>query len=54
LSTLAAMLERHGPTGGLDSFVEEIKAPLTHFLCAPLLWPPCAYMACTRVRARSS
>jgi len=35
LSTLAAMLERHGPTGGLDSFVEEIKARLPHILCAP-------------------
>jgi len=38
LSTLAAMLERHGPTGGLDSFVEEIKARLPHayIVCAPL------------------
>ena len=36
LSTLAAMLERHGPTGGLDSFVEEIKARLPHayIVCA--------------------
>ncbi len=37
LCTLAAMLERHGPTGGLDSFVEEIKARLPHAynVCAP-------------------
>ena len=26
LGTLDAMLEKHGPTGGLDSFIEEIKA----------------------------
>ena len=26
VGTLEAMLEKHGPSGGLDSFVEEIKA----------------------------
>ena len=27
VSTLDAMLEKHGPAGGLDSFIEEVKAP---------------------------
>ena len=30
LGTLHAMLEKHGPAGGLDSFIEDIKARRTH------------------------
>jgi hypothetical protein len=30
LATLDAMLDRHGPAGGLDSFVEEVKARIAH------------------------
>ena len=40
LGTLHAMLEKHGPAGGLDSFIEDIKAParicplyMRHLLC---------------------
>ena len=31
LVTLDTMLEKNGPSGGLDSFVAEIKAPCPHF-----------------------
>ena len=30
LGTLHAMLEKHGPAGGLDSFIEDIKALCAH------------------------
>ena len=42
LACLSAMEEKHGPTGGLDSFIEEIKARLAH---ARLCFDARAYIA---------
>ena len=54
LGTLAAMLEMHGPTGGLDSFVEEIKALPAHTYtvraCHRQRWCECTWHTMTTRR----
>ena len=52
VSTLDAMLEKHGPAGGLDSFVEEIKAGwLASCVCLCISTSGCkrcCHMPCSR------